>query len=86
MRTIKEIMKISKGNSFFLIFFMIHILKLGWLVALPNIYFYISSVLNKVWSHKPMLYIFIFIIYSFLLFIPNITNLSTATLLDLKPM
>ncbi len=79
-------MKISKGNSFFLIFFMIHILKLGWLVALPNIYFYISSVLNRAWSHKPMLYVFIFIIYSFLLFIPNITNLSTATLLDLKPI
>ena len=79
-------MKISKSNSFFLLFFFIHIFKLGWLVALPNLFFYFSSLLNKALNYKPMIIIFLFIIYSVILFLVNITNISTAALLDLKPI
>ena len=79
-------MKISKANSFFLLFFFIHISKLGWLVALPNLFFYLSSLLNKALNYKPMILIFAFIIYSVILFLANITNISAAALLDLKPI
>jgi len=79
-------MKFSSTILFYFAFFLIHLTKLGWLVSIPAVYFYISSFVNKVFQYRPAFIVYVLLFYSFIQIIvkTGFQNLGFSAVLDAK--
>ena len=78
-------LKLSQYKLIYVLFFLLHIFKLGWVVLIPNALFYLLSLLNKSYKNPATFLIFLYAVYSTILLVLTVDIGSPrAAMIDFK--
>ncbi len=78
-------LKLSRYELIYVLFFLIHIFKLGWLVLIPNALFYLLSLFNKSYKNLAAFFIFLYAVHSSILLVLTVDIGSLrAAMIDFK--